>query len=309
MRTAFALTALVLLVAPLPAQQAPAPFTVVETGEHFARLSDAVDAVGDARATIRIAPGIYRQCAVQEAGEIVYRAATPGQVIFDHVICEGKAALVLRGRAASVDGIVFRNMRVPDENGAGIRLEKGDLSVFKAMFLDSQQGILSASDPGASVRIEDSTFSGLGYCGNDCAHGIYIGHYGALSIAHSRFERGTGGHYVKSRAARVEIIDSSFDDTRGQKTNYMIDLPSGAIGAIRGNTFVQGRDKENYIALVMVAAEGRDNPSAGLMIADNRASIAPGIDRPSTFVFDKSGEKLVLANNRLGPGLTAFKRQ
>lgn len=313
MRKALLMIAIPLLASPTLAQEdgAPAPFTIVETGQRFENLFEAVDAIGDAQATIRIAPGTYRQCAVQERGEITYRAAIPGQVIFERTTCEGKAALVLRGRAATVDGIVFRNLRVADDNGAGIRLEKGDLDVFKAMFLDSQQGILSANDPAGSIRVEDSTFSGLGYCpdGGSCAHSIYIGRYGALSVVNSRFERGTGGHYVKSRAARVEIAGSSFDDTRGHQTNYMIDLPSGAVGSIRGNTFVQGRDKENYSALVAVAAEERDNPSDGLVVADNRASIAPGVDRATTFVVDWSGERIVLATNRLGIGLTAFKRQ
>jgi hypothetical protein len=78
-------------------------------------------------------------------------------------------------------------------------------------------------DPNGSIRIEQSTFSGLGLCADDCAHSIYIGSYGSLSITRSRFERGTGGPYVKSRSPRVEIVDSSFDDSQGRSTNYMID--------------------------------------------------------------------------------------
>jgi hypothetical protein len=70
----------------------------------------------------------------------------------------------------------------------------------------------------------------------------------------TRFERGTGGHYVKSRAPRVDITDSSFDDSMGRDTNYMIDLSNGAAGRIAGNTFVQGTGKENYSTLIAVAA-------------------------------------------------------
>src|SRR3546814_20819206 len=65
------------------------------------------------------------------------------------------------------------------------------------------------------------------------------------------------------------ITDSSFDDTRGRSTNYMIDLSNGAAGTIAGNTFVQGEDKENYSAFIMVAAEGADNSSDGLAITGN----------------------------------------
>ena len=310
MRVSIAIIGLALLASPLFAQaQQRAPFTIEQTGQSFSRLDDAVRAAGNSDATIVIAPGIYRQCAAIDAGNITLRAAEPGKAIFDSVTCEGKAALVLRGRAATIDGVVFQNMRVADDNGAGIRLEQGDLTVLNSMFRNSQQGILTAGDPGSAISIDRSTFSGLGYCpeGGSCAHSIYIGDYGSLKVTRSRFERGTGGHYVKSRAALVEVSDSSFDDSQGRATNYMIDLPAGATGSITRNIFVQGRDKENYSAFVAVAAEARDHPSAGLVIADNRASLVPGVERSTTFVADWSHEPLRLANNQLGAGLKSFE--
>ncbi|WP_136162626.1 right-handed parallel beta-helix repeat-containing protein [Sphingomonas flavalba] len=295
------------LGSPLVAQRS-GPFTIVESGQGFARLADAVAAIGAGTGTILIAPGSYRQCAVQEAGRITYRAATSGTAVFERTACEDKAALVLRGRAATVDGIVFRGIRVPDANGAGIRIETGALSVVNSMFLDSEQGILSADDPAAAISVDRSTFAGLGRCdrGLSCAHGIYVGHYGALSVTRSRFERGNGGHYVKSRAPRIAVTDSSFDDSAGHATNYMIDLPAGATGTITGNTFVQGRDKENYSAFIAVAAEAREQVSAGLLIVGNSASIVPGVARRTTFVVDWSHEALRIEDNRLGAGVAAF---
>ncbi len=223
---------LISLLSAVPATaQSSAPFQNAETGRSYTTLQKAVDSIGEDEGTIIVAPGSYRQCAIQTAGVIAFRAAVPGQVVFDGATCEGKAALVLRGQAASVDGIIFQNMRVPDANGAGIRLEKGDLTVTRAIFRNSEQGILTAEDRSASIRIDQSTFSGLGRCdrGLSCAHSIYIGGYGSLTVTNSRFERGNGGHYVKSRAARVTISDNAFDDTRGKETNYMID------SAQRGN--------------------------------------------------------------------------
>lgn len=283
------------------------PFLVVEKGKGYWRLDDAVNAIGDRDGTIRIAPGVYHDCAVQEAGRINFVAVQPGTVVFDGGTCEGKAALVLRGRGATVDGISFRNMRVPDENGAGIRLERGALTVTNAMFRDSQQGILAADDPSSTIRVDRSTFSGLGYCGGDCSHSIYIGRYGALIVTRSRFERGTGGHYVKSRATRIEISDSSFDDVQGRATNYMIDLSAGAIGMIARNVFVQGPNKENHSAMITVAPESRDNPSQGLRVFDNTASLAPSVRWSTVFVADWSHEPLAIGPNRLGKGITAFQ--
>ena len=58
-------------------------------------------------------------------GRIAYVATEPGKVIFTRIACEGKAALVLRGRGAQVQGIVFSHIEVGDGNGAGIRIERG----------------------------------------------------------------------------------------------------------------------------------------------------------------------------------------
>ena len=75
------------------AQSSSAPFTIAETGRGYATLQQAVNAIGDRRGTIRIAAGTYRQCAVQQAGVIIYTAEEFGTVTFDRTACEGKAAL------------------------------------------------------------------------------------------------------------------------------------------------------------------------------------------------------------------------
>lgn len=189
-----------LMAMPLGAQQRAAPFTVVETGQGFANLQQAVDAIGDGQGSIAIAPGRHAQCAVQTAGVISYLAADPGSAIFDGVTCEGKAALVLRGRGAQVAGLVFQNMRVSDYNGAGIRLEQGNLTVAESWFRDSQQGMLTANDMGGRIVVDRSTFTRLGTCegAGGCAHSIYTGEYGQLRVTRTRFEQGRGGHYLRA---------------------------------------------------------------------------------------------------------------
>jgi hypothetical protein len=295
----------------LLAQQRSAPFTVVETGQGFAQLQDAVNAIGQGSGTIAIAPGRIEQCAVQTAGQISYLAVEPGTAIFDGTTCEGKAALVLRGRGAEVSGLVFENMRVPDYNGAGIRLEMGNLTVAESWFRDSQQGILTADDTGGEIVVDRSTFSRLGTCDGPggCAHSIYTGEYGQVRITRSRFEQGRGGHYVKSRAMRFDIASSSFDDSAGRATNYMIDLPGGSEGQISNNWFVQGADKENYSAFIAVAAEGRAHSSQALAVVGNDARLAPGVERNTVFVADWSDDMQGVGENVLGRGLTRFERR
>jgi len=297
--------------AALHAQPVPGAFTIIETGERFATLQAAVDAVGGGRAIIRIAPGTYRQCAVQEQGVITYAADTPGTVIFHGRACEGKAALVLRGIAAEVRGLTFTNLAVEDGNGAGIRLERGNLNIAHARFQNSQQGILTADDPSGRIFITRSTFSGLGTCEHaaGCAHSLYVGNYGALTVRESRFERGTGGHYLKARARTVTIENNSFDDAGGRATNYMIDLPAGSVGRIAGNWFIQGRDKENYAAFIALGAEDLLHPSDGLEVVDNEARFVPGIQRQSTFLADWTASRIVMRGNRLAEGLRQYQQR
>lgn len=311
LRAALMLAALALPLAAVSGQSSTAPFTVVETGRGYASLQDAINAVGNSRATIRIAAGNWRQCAVQEQGVIVYEAGTPGTATLSGRACEGKAALVLRGTGAEIRGLTFSGINVADGNGAGIRLEAGALNVALARFENSQQGILTAANPAIRVFITRSTFSGLGTCENDagCAHSLYIGDIGSLTVRESRFERGTGGHYLKARAAEVVIEGNSFDDAGGRTTNYMIDLPAGSRGRIIDNWFVQGRDKENYSAFIALGAEDILHPSDGLRVENNEARFVPGLSRQSAFLADWTGERVVMQGNRLASGIKQYERR
>jgi len=302
-------TKLIPLLALLPTTAIAAPFTVAATGQAFSSLNAAVRAIGDGTGTILIAPGSYRECTVQDAGRITYRAIRPGTAIFDGVACEGKAALVLRGRGAEVDGLVFQKMRVPDGNGAGIRLERGPLIVTRSIFRDSEEGILGNDDPDSDVRIERSTFADLGRCDRDlpCAHSVYIGNVRSVTVLRSRFERGQGGHYLKSRGATIAVSDCSFDDTDGHTSNYMIDLPSGATGIVQRNIFVQGLDKENHSAIVAVAAESRMHSSAGLTVIDNKAHQVAGITWPVALVADWSHSPMTIERNAVGARITLYQ--
>ncbi len=314
-KPSFALNALAAAIAlptaVLMAQPVPNAFTIVESGRSYDTLQEAVDAVGNARGTIRIAPGTYRQCAVQEEGVIVYEAVEPGSVTFAGRSCEGKAAFVLRGIGAEIRGLTFSNLRVADGNGAGIRLEKGALNVAYARFENSEQGILTADDPDSRIYITRSTFTGLGTCENSagCAHSIYIGNYGSLTVRESRFERGMGGHYVKARAANVTIEGNSFDDANGKGTNYMIDLPAGSVGRIADNWFVQGRDKENYSAFIALGAEDLLHPSDGLQVENNEARFVPGLSRSSAFLADWTGSRIALKGNKIAAGIKPYEQR
>ena len=71
----FVLTALCAVAA---FARSPAAFRNGEKGRGYASLQKAVDGIGSGEGTIIIAPGTYRQCAIQKAGVIAFRAAVPG---------------------------------------------------------------------------------------------------------------------------------------------------------------------------------------------------------------------------------------
>ena len=112
MRLPLAFPLLALLASPLAAETGSGPFFVPERGKAFGSLQDAVLAIGNGSGTIQIAPGTYRQCAVQEAGEVVYVAREPGTVaqviedgytIYDRLLRPARVAVVKRRAPSSND--------------------------------------------------------------------------------------------------------------------------------------------------------------------------------------------------------------
>ncbi len=95
MRRLLLLAPLTLAPLMLGGAASPAPFTV--DGRGYRSLGAAVAAIGGGTGTIVIAPGTYRDCAVQDRGFVTFKAVRPGTAVFERATCEGKAALVLRG--------------------------------------------------------------------------------------------------------------------------------------------------------------------------------------------------------------------
>ncbi len=121
-------------------------------------------------------------CAVQEAGRIAFVAEERGHGdVRRRRSARARRRWCFAARSARVDGLVFINVRVADGNGAGIRIEQGDLKV--AWTRCSPTASAGSSPPTirtASISIDHSTFSGLGkHPDGNGAHSLYIGDYGA----------------------------------------------------------------------------------------------------------------------------------
>src|SRR5262249_32050888 len=86
-------------------------------------------------------PGGYVDCAVGSPDNLVIEGTGPGVVITDNT-CMGKGLFVVEGKNTTVRNLTLTRARVPDMNGAGIRLDNGNLTVDNVKFIDNQNGIM-----------------------------------------------------------------------------------------------------------------------------------------------------------------------
>jgi len=84
---------------------------------------------------------------------------------------ESKGIWVVRGGKVNIKGFDFVGATVSDNNGAGIRFEKGDLSIDNCRFLDNENGILTGGDANSTLEISNSEFGNNGY-GDGKSHNL-----------------------------------------------------------------------------------------------------------------------------------------
>ncbi|MDB5367460.1 MAG: putative pectin lyase [Rhodospirillales bacterium] len=182
-------------------------------------------------------------------------------------LANGKAILIVRGDV-TVRGVGFEGARVPEQNGAGIRVERGaSLDLDKSSFTGNQDGILAADGPG-TVRVRDCEFRDNG-AGDGYSHAIYVNHIASLTVEHSRFTGTRAGHHVKSRAAATRISNSEFDDGPGGTASYAVDLPNGGDATITNSHFRKAATASNR-AIVHAGGEGTLQPNSVLRLTANR---------------------------------------
>ena len=233
--------------------------TTFVVGPNGAQMSFA-QALADARDgdTIDLLAGEYRgEVATITQRKLLLRGVG-GRPVF---IAEGKAAedkaiWVVRDGDITVENVEFRGARVADVNGAGIRFEKGHLTVRRCTFFDNEMGIITANDPDAQLTIEDSEFGRAPHTVGGLLHLLYVGRIARLDITGSRFHLGFEGHLIKSRAKVSRIAYNLIYDGVGGEASYEIDLPSGGDATLIGNIIGQSRGTQNPV-VVSYGAEGK----------------------------------------------------
>ena len=180
---------------------------------------------------------------------------------------EGKAIWVVRRGDITIENIEFTGARVPDRNGAGIRLEGGRLTVRDSRFVDNENGILVGNDPKTLLTIENSEFGRNG-AGDGRSHDLYVGRIGLLEVSGSHFHHAHAGHLIKSRASESRICRNRIVDGSEGQASYELEFPNGGIAEVVGNLIGQSVDAQNA-TLLSYGAEGYVWPRNGLRLVGN----------------------------------------
>ena len=220
--------------------------------------------------TIEVEPGDYvADIAIWKQDNLTIRgvgAARP-RLIAAGASAEGKAIWVVRGGRIAVENLEFRGARVPDRNGAGIRFERGYLTVRNCKFEDNENGILSAGGSNMYLDIENSEFGHNG-AGDGRSHNIYIGEITRLRVTGSYFHHARKGHLLKSRAAENHVFYNRLSDEIDGHASYELEFPNGGIAYVIGNIIEQGSQTENS-NIISYGAEGLLNRPNSLYLLNN----------------------------------------
>jgi hypothetical protein len=274
---------------------ASAETLMVGAGQRYSMPSQAIAAAHDGD-TIQIAPATYFDCAIIGQSHLVIEGTGPNVVLTDRA-CNGKALLVTNGDDITIRNLTLQRVRVPDENGAGIRAQGGNLTVENTRFINDQDGILAADNPNARIRIIGSQFANNGGCFPDgvCAHALYVSHIGALRVENSRFYGHHGGHSIKSRALKTEVLNCDIEDGPDGSSSYLIDIPNGGTTIVIGNTLQKGPKSENWGTAIPIGEEGVTQPTDELVFKNNTLTNDTG--HMTTFVRNLTATPAQLSGN------------
>jgi len=264
------MTAPILLIAYFLAQAsfAHAATLRVGPGEAITRIADAARLARDGD-IVEILPGEYRgDVATWPQKQLTIRGIGQRPVLIaDGRSAEGKAIWVIRNGNIRIENIEFREARVSDKNGAGIRFERGKLTVRNCRFIDNENGLLTANFGDAELIIENSEFSRNG-AGDGQSHNIYVGSIASLTISGSRFHAAKIGHLIKSRARLSDIRYNFIYDGAGGKASYEVEFPNGGTAILIGNIIGQSATTENPV-VVSFGAEGKTWHESSIALIHN----------------------------------------
>jgi hypothetical protein len=188
---------------------------------------------------------------------------------------QGKGTWVVSGNNVTVENVEMLGARVPDQNGAALRLEGTSFTLRGSFLHDNENGILTGANTASNILIETTEFGHNGY-GTGYTHNLYIGNVGSLTFRFNYSHDANVGHNLKSRALVNTIAYNRFSSTPdGQtgttasgKPSYEIDLPNAGTSYVIGNVIEQPSGNSNP-AMLAYGEEGASNPKQDLYVVNN----------------------------------------
>ena len=246
---------------------------------------------------VAVYPGQYFDCAVIAKNNVTVEGVGKAeQVVMTDKACEGKALLVIRGENVTIRNLTLTRVRVPDENGAGIRGESKSITIDGVRFINNQNGILSGTQ-GGSMTILNSYFEKNGFCGGACSHGIYVGHLDLLHVENSRFFDTQHAHHIKSRANRTEVIGCDIQDGPEGTASYEVEAPNGGSVIVRNSNIIKGPNAENHTAAIMIGSEGVTQMTPEIIVENN--TFRNDGTYPTIFVDNLTATEAQLSGNKI----------
>jgi len=167
---------------------------------------------------------------------------------------EGKGTWVIRGEGTLVDNVELSGSKVPDRNGAAIRLEGRNFVLRNSYIHDNENGLLTNPNPASEVLIDHCEFARNGGSEGQ-THNVYVGEIGKLTVQQSYLHHAIVGHNLKSRAAVNVLSENRFADEADGRASYEVEFPIGGQVLMTLNVIQKGPNAENS-ALVSFGAEG-----------------------------------------------------
>jgi hypothetical protein len=233
------------------------------------RIADAARLAKDGD-IVEIHPGEYRgDVATWTQNNLTLRGiGKRPTLIADGKSAEDKAIWVMKSPNAKIENIEFRGAHVRDRNGAGIRHERGNLTISNCAFIDNQNGLITTNHGDLELTIRDSLFAQASPKDMYTPHLLYVGRIKRLEITGSRFHQGYQHHLIKSRARANNIRYNLIYDGPKGTASYEIDLPNGGLADIVGNVIGQSANTQNPV-LIAYGAEGNTWPENHLRLSHN----------------------------------------
>ncbi len=295
------------LAVPLLCVAVPAGARTLDVGpdKPLKQPSEAAAAAADGDRIV-IAPGEYFDCAVWHASKLVIEGSgRPEDTVITDKTCQGKGLFLIDGEDITIRNLTLTRARVPDGNGAGIRMEASNLTIEHVRFVNNQNGILTNGDVKGTLLVRDSEFLRNGACGGACAHGIYAGNLDLLQVEGSKFFETKQAHHIKSRARRTEVIDSDLQDGPNGTSSYQIEVPNGGTVVVRGCTIQKGPQAGNHSGAIVIGMEGVTQPTREITVENNSFRVDGGYS--AFLVVNETATEAMLTGNRLAGSAKALR--